>query len=162
MRRLNVAFVAVVLAAAAVGGGAALQFHDDLGAVSTVVAVEDRIEVVVTDATLTDRGIEVSARVENPTAFEFRVPGGFVRAYNGSDAGLAFGSAERLDDNGVTLSAKGMLSVRLLATASPDQRQRLSAALETGEVGVTVTFPVYYGDARFTVGGRGTVDGGGS
>lgn len=161
MQRLNYAFLAVVLVAAAVGGATALQMREDIGAVNTVVTVEDRLDVAVTDATLTDRGLEVTARVRNPTDYRFRVAGGVVSSQNATGAGIATGAARRLDDNGDIVAPRGSLSVRLVLPLSTTDHQQLAAALPDG-VDVTVAVSLYYDDVRFRVRGSGSVGGGGA
>lgn len=160
MRRLNRVFLAVVLVAAAVGGATAVQFRNDLGAVSTVLAVEDRVEVRVMDATPTEDGLTVTARLRNPTGYSFRVTGGVVSAHNGTGEAITSGAGRRVDDGGDVLAAKGTLTVRYSARATPTQQRWVATAFEAGTVSVTVAVPLYYGDTRFTATGTGTVDGG--
>lgn len=160
MHRLNVAFVVVVLVAAAVGGATAVQFRNDLDAVSTVITVEDRVEMRVTDTTLTETGLTVTARLRNPTGYDFRVTAGLVTSHDGSGDRIVSGAGTRVDDSGDELAAKGTLTVRLSTRASPSQRRRLAEAFENGAMSVTVTVPLYYDDTRFTVTETGTVAGG--
>lgn len=161
MRRLNRVFLAVVLVAAAVGGATAVQFRNDLGAVSTVLAVEDRVEVRVMDAAPTEDGLTVTARLRNPTGYSFRVTGGgVVSAHNGTGEAIASGAGQRVDDGGDVLAAKGSLTVRYSARATPAQQRWVATAFEAGTVSVTVRVPLYYGDTRFTATGTGTVGGG--
>lgn len=160
MRRLNLVFLAVVLVAAAAGGATALQLHDDIGAVNTVAAVKDRLDVAVTDATLTDRGLEVTARVRNPTGYRFRVAGGVVSSQNASGTAVAYGAAWTVEDD-VVVAPRGSRPVRLVLPLSTTMRQQLAASFPDG-IAVTVSVSLYYDDVQFVTTGSGSVGGGGA
>lgn len=138
MRRVNAAFVAIVAGAVLAGGVAATGFGTELRTIDTISIVEDQVGSDVTTLRVDGGKLHVTVRLTNPTGYAIRLEGTFVRVFGDSPTQLAFGAGRRVDDGRERIPARGELTADYVVGLSPDQADRLRAAVAAGPVRITV------------------------
>lgn len=150
MRRLDVGFALVVLASVVVGGATAANFGSRLHAVNATQFVEDEITTQITDVHVENRRLYVEEEIRNPTKYDIRLTGSFLRAFNETDSRIAWGSVTRVDDESNVVPSRESLTVRFVLRLTPQQADRLRSAPENGGFSVTGTHSLELRDTRFT------------
>lgn len=150
MDRLRAAFVAVLLVSLANGGAAIADFGTNLQTIDAAGFVEDRIVVDATDVALRDGRVAVTVRVRNPTRLDLELVSGHFRIHNGSEARLASGAGERIEDGPTAVPAGESLTATYEIRLSPGQESQVEDALER-DAKVTMRLALRLRDTTFTV-----------
>lgn len=137
MDRIDAGLLVVVLASAALGGTVAADFTDRLQSFGAASLIEEQVTTEITDVRVEGQRLYLDVRVRNPTRYDLRLAGVFVRVFNESDSRLAWGSASPVGENASVVPAGGSLRARLALRLTPAQADSVRAALRTGGVDVT-------------------------
>lgn len=138
MRRVNVVFVALVVAALLAGGVAANSFGAELQTTEIISVVGSQLESDVTELRVADGELFLRVDLTNPTGYAVRLEGTLVRVFRGDPTQLAYGAGHRLDDGPERIPPHGQLEARYSVGLNAEQEDRLRTAFESGPVRLTV------------------------
>lgn len=138
MRRVNLVFVAVVIAAMGSGGIAAAGFGTELQTIDTISVAKGQVGSDVTELRVVDEELRLTIRLSNPTGYSIGVEGTFVRVFQDDPTQLAYGAGQRVDANTDRIPARGELTVEYAVGLSTEQANRVRSAVEAGPVRLTV------------------------
>lgn len=151
MDRIDAGLLVVALASVALGGTVAADFSDRLQSFGAADFVAEQVTTEVTDARVADQRLYLDVQVRNPTRYDLRLTGVFVRAFNGTDSRLAWGSATLSGDGSGVVPAGGSLRTRLALRLTPAQADALRAALRADGFEVTGRQSFRLGETQLTV-----------
>lgn len=126
-------------------------FGSDLQAVETISLVQGQLDSEVTAFRVIEDEVRVSVRLVNPTGYPVRLRGTFVRVVAEDGSQLAYGAGQRVDEGGEVVEAKGELIAHYVVRLSPEQVDRLRAAVAAGPVRVRLSHSLSLQDESFTL-----------
>lgn len=150
MDRIDSGLLVVVLASVVLGGTVAANFTGRLQSFGAAPLIEEQVTTEITDTRVEDQRLYLDVKVGNPTRYELRLTGVFVRVYNETDSRLAWGSATPVGEERV-VPARGALDTRLELRLTPEQADSVAAALRNGGFDVTGRQAFRLGDTELTV-----------
>lgn len=133
------------------GGVAAASFGTELRTVDTITLIRGQIDSDVTSFQVVGDELHVSVRLANPTGFDVRLSGTFVRVFADEETQVVFGAGERVDDGSTVIESRSELSARYIVRLTPTQAERLRSAVEAGPVRVRLFHSMSLGDEPFQI-----------
>ncbi|MDY6765356.1 MAG: hypothetical protein SV377_06720 [Halobacteria archaeon] len=150
MRRIDQAFVVVVLLSAVLGGVTFFNFQDSLRTSDRIPDISQRVDIEVTHFRLGEESAQVKVRVSNPTRFNLTIQSAFFRMYAQNNAQLAYGSGIRKDNRSISLAPGESTLITYDIMLSPNQMDQLRSALNSGGFTLTGRQTLVYNEAQFT------------
>lgn len=145
--RRRIAIAGTLAVSVALGGAGFLVVGASVGHARTIDDVSQRTTVTVTDAAVANGGLELTVRVDNPSDYQMRTTGLYVRTHTEGDATIGFGSARPLEGSVFLERGETATASYRLPLSSSQARQlnetiadggyritgRLTLSLESGE-----------------------------
>lgn len=160
MDRLQVSFAALLVVSLSLGGITAFDLGDRFGEIDSIGVVKSQVAVEVADFTLHDRSLQVTVRIQNPTAMDLRVTGAQFRLFNQTNQRLASGAGSRIDSGPSVVAARDTLVLTYQVGLSERQHRRARNSL-SGGASLSMNFAMRLGETSFVIRTTAPVGGGG-
>lgn len=128
--RRRIAAAALLVSGIVIGGAGVGTVGAEISHARTVTDISSRASAEVTAADLAGDDLELALRVRNPSDRAIEPTGLYVRAWNGTERRIGYGAGRVVEGTAGVIEPGGTATVRYRLPLSPNQADRLDAALD--------------------------------